>query len=134
MKHEHRAIAINPFDGWVFGNLIEIYDSITETTKSYIQTNNSRILVDDETICRLVYECEGVKFYDKDIIEYNFEDFNGIVRRIEPIIDDSLIVWVGRQRNAYAKDIIPYFSELNIKVIGNMIEDKEHLSKGWCKI
>lgn len=129
-EFKFRGISVNPFDKWVFGSLLIINDDITGETTYYIQNHkNSRIKVLPDTVCRMVLECDGVEYYDKDIVEYDYEDYEK-VRRIEPIIDTSLMVYVGRQCNAPASRILGH-TELNVKVIGNTIENAELLHKKW---
>lgn len=127
-KYEYRAIAINPFDNWVYGSLLVIKDRITEEVEYYIQTDDSRITVAPDTICRKVHECDGVKYFDKDILEFDYHEDE--VRRIEPIIDTGLTVYIGRNCNIYGFNFFGNDS-LNIKVIGNTIENKDLLNKKW---
>ena len=109
-----------------YGHLTILLQKKHHTT---FKQTGSRVEVDPKSICRMVYNCDGVMFFDKDIIEYNNEG----VRRIEPIIDDSLMVYVGRHRNNYAFNILPV-SELKVKVIGNVIENADLLDVQWDKI
>lgn len=132
---EYRAKMVG-FDVWVYGSLIS--NNRAYISRYYIEGDAGSNQVDPDTICRKVYEEDGVKFFDRDIIAFDYEQVlpDGLsykkvwVRRVENIQDTGLTVYVGRQMNEYAHKIL-LNSKLNVEIVGNMIDNPELLQQQW---
>lgn len=122
-----RGIAINPFDGWLYGSLLVIKDRITEKTEFYIQTDNSRVSVTPESIGQFIgmKDVDGKRMFDMDIVSTN----KGANCIIEFINGGFRLRQVGFNYTytphcTSPEDILKY----DIKVIGNKLDNPELLT------
>lgn len=132
LKYKYRGVAVQAIAHWVYGNIIEEHCDITERTKYYIITNRDRVEVKCETICRRVYYDGNLEVFDKDIVEFDYLNFdNKTYKRVEEIIDRGTVVYVGTYHYAFKM-----FDEvdINIRVAGNMIDCPDLLKRPMLEI
>lgn len=129
-----RGIAINPFDGMLYGSLVTQYDSTTERTEYYIQGDGSRAFVDPKTIGQYtgLRDRYDKMIYEGDIVKSKPYMFTGKYIIAQVIFHTQRGVWLVEgiddtwKETEYLHEVLK--TDHETEIIGNIFEHPHLIS------